>query len=99
MPGRPGSPRSEERRVGKECRSLCDWSSDVCSSDLVIALLAPALLTALVVVDTFGSDRSLAIDARAAGLAAAIVAIALRAPLLVVVVGAAAATAAVRAVS
>src|SRR5215204_5165494 len=25
---------SEERRVGKECRSLCDWSSDVCSSDL-----------------------------------------------------------------
>src|SRR5476649_474936 len=28
--------RSEERRVGKECRSLCDWSSDVCSSDLII---------------------------------------------------------------
>src|SRR5215211_1200165 len=27
-------PRSEERRVGKECRSRCDWSSDVCSSDL-----------------------------------------------------------------
>src|SRR5438874_2670836 len=29
--------RSEERRVGKECRytrSLRDWSSDVCSSDL-----------------------------------------------------------------
>src|SRR5215211_6366825 len=26
--------RSEERRVGKECRSLCDWSSDVCSTDL-----------------------------------------------------------------
>src|SRR5437588_480151 len=26
--------RSEERRVGKEVRSLCDWSSDVCSSDL-----------------------------------------------------------------
>src|SRR5882672_4971457 len=30
--------RSEERRVGKECRSLCDWSSDVCSSDLFIGL-------------------------------------------------------------
>src|SRR5476649_1910491 len=30
----PNSSRSEERRVGKECRSLCDWSSDVCSSDL-----------------------------------------------------------------
>src|SRR5882672_2138345 len=28
------SERSEERRVGKECRSRCDWSSDVCSSDL-----------------------------------------------------------------
>src|SRR5215204_4817657 len=28
--------RSEESRVGKECRSLCDWSSDVCSSDLDI---------------------------------------------------------------
>src|SRR5947207_1149373 len=27
--------RSEERRVGKEWRSLCDWSSDVCSSDLL----------------------------------------------------------------
>src|SRR5260363_81283 len=27
------APRSEERRVGKECRSG-DWSSDVCSSDL-----------------------------------------------------------------
>src|SRR5262252_4753065 len=30
--------RSEERRVGKECRSRCDWSSDVCSSDLVRAM-------------------------------------------------------------
>src|ERR1044072_8925073 len=28
------SMRSEERRVGKECRYRCDWSSDVCSSDL-----------------------------------------------------------------
>src|ERR1044072_3838889 len=26
--------RSEERRVGKECIYQCDWSSDVCSSDL-----------------------------------------------------------------
>src|SRR5437588_544604 len=26
--------RSEKRRVGKVGRSLCDWSSDVCSSDL-----------------------------------------------------------------
>src|SRR6202012_4687566 len=32
--GKTGAARSEERRVGKECRSRCDWSSDVCSSDL-----------------------------------------------------------------
>src|SRR5699024_6702393 len=33
-----GLDRSEERRVGKECRdtrSKRDWSSDVCSSDLI----------------------------------------------------------------
>src|SRR5581483_10260765 len=29
------SVRSEERRVGKECRYWRDWSSDVCSSDLL----------------------------------------------------------------
>src|ERR1044072_6696626 len=29
------SVRSEERRVGKECIYQCDWSSDVCSSDLL----------------------------------------------------------------
>src|SRR5882672_5880130 len=34
LPPSQPSGRSEERRVGKECRSLCDWSSDVCSSDL-----------------------------------------------------------------
>jgi branched-subunit amino acid transport protein len=65
----------------------------------VIALLAPALLAALVVVDTFADGKSLVIDARAAGLAAAAVAVALRAPLIVIVVVAAAATAIVRAVS
>src|SRR4029453_18431340 len=40
MPGQPAPSgqygRSEERRVGEEGRSLCDWSSDVCSSDLVL---------------------------------------------------------------
>src|SRR5476649_1842341 len=35
--------RSEERRVGKECRSLCDWSSDVCSSDLDVRVDGGAL--------------------------------------------------------
>lgn len=74
-------------------RELPGWAEGV------IGLLAPALLTALVMVDTFASERSLVVDARAAGLVAAIVAIALRAPLLVVVVGAAAVTAAVRALT
>src|SRR5947209_5127420 len=37
-----GVPRSEERRVGKECRYWRDWSSDVCSSDLR-ALVEPIL--------------------------------------------------------
>src|SRR3712207_5310821 len=31
--------RSEERRVGKECRYWRDWSSDVCSSDLMRAAM------------------------------------------------------------
>src|SRR5882757_5088679 len=34
MKSAPARCRSEERRVGKECRYWCDWSSDVCSSDL-----------------------------------------------------------------
>jgi branched chain amino acid efflux pump len=65
----------------------------------IIALLAPALLAALVVVDTFAEGKSLVIDARAAGLAAAGIGVALRAPMIVTVVGAAAATAIVRAVT
>src|ERR1035437_8407590 len=32
--------RSEERRVGKECRYWRDWSSDVCCSDLQAFLIA-----------------------------------------------------------
>jgi branched-subunit amino acid transport protein len=64
----------------------------------VIALLAPAMLAALVVTNTFGGDHSLELDPRAAGLAAAAVPLALRAPLLVVVITAAATAAVVRAV-
>lgn len=60
-------------------------------------LLPLALLAALVVVQVFGSGRSLVLDARAAGLAAAVVALLLRAPFLVVVVAAAVTAAAVRA--
>ena len=63
------------------------------------ALLPLALLAALVVVQTFGKGHSLAIDARAAGLAAAGVAVLRRAPFIVVVVVAAAAAAGVRAVT
>jgi hypothetical protein len=56
-------------------------------------LLPVALLAALIGVQAFASGRALALDARAAGLAVAAVAVLLRAPFLVVV-GAAALTAA-----
>jgi branched-subunit amino acid transport protein len=65
----------------------------------VIPLLAPALLAALVVSETFGAPgRSLVLDARAGGLVVAGVALWRRAPLYVVVVAAAAATALLRAI-
>lgn len=64
------------------------------------ALLLPvALLAALVVVQAFADGRALVLDARAAGLAAGAVAVALRAPFLVLVAVAAATAALVRAVS
>ena len=63
----------------------------------IVALLASALLAALVVVETFGKGRSLTLDARAAGVAFAAVALARRAPVIVAVVGAAAVTALTRA--
>lgn len=65
----------------------------------VIALLAPALLTALVLTDTFARDGGLTVDARAAGLVCAAVSVWLRAPLLVTVLVAAVGTAAVRAIA
>jgi branched-subunit amino acid transport protein len=66
----------------------------------VIPMLAPALLTALVITETAsGPGHSLVIDARVGGLAVAGAAIALRAPLVVVVLSAAAATAMLRAVT
>jgi branched-subunit amino acid transport protein len=63
----------------------------------VIGLLGPALLAALVAVNTVGGDRALTIDARMLGLAAAAVAIWRRAPVLLVVVAAASVTAVARA--
>jgi hypothetical protein len=63
----------------------------------IAPLLPAALLAALVVVQTFSSGARLVIDARVAGLAVAALALALRAPFLVVVVVAAATAALVRA--
>jgi branched-subunit amino acid transport protein len=65
----------------------------------VVDLLAPAVLAALVATQAFASDDALVLDERAAGLLAAGVAIVLRAPLLAVVLVAAATAAGLRAVS
>lgn len=64
-----------------------------------VALLPAALLAALVVVQTFGADRRLTLDARAAGVAVASVLAWRRAPFVVVVVAGAAVTAALRALA
>ena len=63
----------------------------------VIGLLAPALLAALVAINTFGIERSLVFDERALGVAAAAVAVWVKAPPLIAVVVAAVVTAAARA--
>ena len=63
----------------------------------VIALLAPALLTALVITETFSEDRHYVLDERAVGVAVAGVALALRAPVLLAVALAALTTALIRA--
>jgi branched-subunit amino acid transport protein len=52
-------------------------------------LIPVALLSALVAVQVFSTGHHLTIDARAAGLAVAVVALLLRAPFLVVVLAAA----------
>jgi branched-subunit amino acid transport protein len=64
-----------------------------------VDLLAPALLAALVATQAFASDEQLVLDERAAGVLVAGVAILLRAPLLVVVLVAAATAAGLRAVA
>jgi len=62
----------------------------------VSALLPVALLAALAAVQTLATGTSLVLDARLAGVAAAVVAILLRAPFLVVVAAAAVTAALVR---
>ncbi|HXJ63421.1 MAG TPA: AzlD domain-containing protein [Actinomycetota bacterium] len=63
------------------------------------ALLPVALIAALVVIQGFTTGHEIVIDARAAGLAAAVVAIRLRAPFLVTVAVAALVTALLRLVT
>ncbi|MGL5808597.1 MAG: AzlD domain-containing protein [Nocardioides sp.] len=59
-------------------------------------LIPIALLSALIAIQVFGSGPSLTVDARLVGLGYAVIALALRAPFLVVVFGAAAAAALAR---
>ena len=62
----------------------------------ILEALAPAVLAALVVTQLVAGDRELVLDERLGGIAAAGVAIALRAPILVTVVVAALVTALLR---
>lgn len=62
----------------------------------VADLIPVALLSALVAVQVLGGDHALVVDARAAGLAVAVLLLLLRAPFLVVVFGAAVAAALLR---
>lgn len=65
----------------------------------LLDVVAPAILAALVVTESLGHGRALVLDARLAGVGAGLVAIALRAPIWVVVVVGAVATAIARIVS
>jgi branched-subunit amino acid transport protein AzlD len=62
-----------------------------------VARLAPSLLAALVVVETFARDQTLTVNASAAGLLAAALALAAKLPMVVVVLIAAGVTAGLRA--
>jgi branched-subunit amino acid transport protein len=65
----------------------------------VVALLAPVMLTALVVTQTVGGDGEVTLDARVPGVAAAAIAVWLRAPLVAAMAVAAAVTVFVRAIA
>jgi branched-subunit amino acid transport protein len=62
----------------------------------LVELLAPVMLIALVVTQTFGGDQEIEVDARVVGVGAAVVAIALRAHIIVAMAIAALVTALVR---
>lgn len=63
------------------------------------ALVPIALFAAVIALQTVAGDRAYAVDARLAGLAVAVVAVWAKAPFVVVVIGAAATAAIVRAIS
>ena len=62
----------------------------------VVELLAPVMLTALVVTQTFGGDERIVVDARIPGVVAGAVAVWRRVPLVLAMVIGAAVTAVVR---
>lgn len=64
-----------------------------------LALIPAAVISALIVKDTLTQGQDIVIDARAAGIAVAIIAAWRRAPLIAVIVLGAAVTAAVRQIS
>jgi branched-subunit amino acid transport protein len=67
--------------------------------DSVVALIAPVMLTALVVTQTFGGDEEITVDARVPGVAAAALAVWRGVPIVAAMVIAAAVTALLRAVA
>ena len=67
--------------------------------EAIVPLLPIALLSALIVVQTFSEGRDLVLDARVPGVAAGAVAVVLRAPFLLVITLAAAVTATLRALA
>ncbi len=67
--------------------------------DRCLALIPAALIAAIIVNDTFAVGKHLQLDARAAGVGAAVIAAWRKAPLIAVIVIGAAVTAAVRALT
>jgi len=61
-----------------------------------VSLIPVALLAALIAISTFSSGHRLVLDARAAALGVAVIAVLLRAPFLVVLIAAAATAALLR---
>ena len=65
----------------------------------LLDLVAPAILAALVVTETFANGRHLVVDARVAGVGAAVACVLLRAPFWVIVLAGTLVTAGVRALN